>query len=102
MLALIKQTIRHAKDNSIDVSLYEAVLLVNGFGVTPLMELYLVYDIAKRLLEEKGVKIVRSLVGNYVACLDMAGCSITLSMMNDDLLALWVAPVHTTGLRWGC
>ena len=79
----------------------DALLLVNGFGGTPLMELYLIYDAARREVEKHGARVVRSLVGNYVTSLDMAGCSITLSMLDDELLALWDAPVETAALRWG-
>jgi phosphoenolpyruvate---glycerone phosphotransferase subunit DhaK len=77
-----------------------ALLLVNGFGGTPSLELYLVYDAARRILEKRGVMIARSLVGSYVTSLDMAGCSITLTMLDDRLTALWDAPVHTAALRW--
>ena len=77
-----------------------ALLLVNGFGGTPSLELYLMYDAARRILEKRGVTIVRSLVGSYVTSLEMAGCSITLSMFDDRLAALWDAPVHTAALRW--
>lgn len=79
----------------------DALLFVNGFGGTPAMELYLMYGIARRLLENAGVKVVRSLVGTYVTSLDMAGCSITAVMMDEEMLALWDQPVHTAGLRWG-
>jgi dihydroxyacetone kinase-like protein len=78
-----------------------ALLFVNGFGGTPAMELYLMYGIARSLLEQHGVNVVRSLVGSYVTSLDMAGCSITLAMMDDEMLRLWDQPVHTAGLRWG-
>jgi len=78
------------------------LLLVNGFGATPLMELYLMYDAARRALADSGVDIVRSLVGNYVTSLDMAGCSLTLTRMDDELLRYWDAPVRTAALRWGC
>lgn len=78
------------------------LLHVNGFGATPLMELYLVFDLAERLLQERGVDVVRSLVGNYTTSLDMAGCSITLTLLDDELIHLWDAPVHTANLRWGC
>ena len=77
------------------------LMLVNGFGGTPAMELYLMYDNARRVAERHGVTIVRSLVGNYVTSLDMAGCSVTLSRLDDDLARLWDAPVHTPALRWG-
>ena len=79
-----------------------ALLLVNGFGASPLMELTLMYDAARRAMTSSGVEVVRSLVGNYVTSLDMAGCSITLSLMDDEALSLWDAPVHTAALRWGC
>ena len=79
----------------------DALLLVNGFGGTPLMELYLMYDAVRRRLNGSGVTIARSLVGNYVTSLDMAGCSVTLSMLDDETKALWDAPVHTAALRWG-
>ncbi len=80
----------------------EAILLVNGFGATPAMELYLMYGRIKPLLEAAGVTVVRSLVGNYVTSLDMAGCSVTVTMLDDETKALWDAPVHTPALRWGC
>jgi phosphoenolpyruvate---glycerone phosphotransferase subunit DhaK len=78
-----------------------ALLLVNGFGGTPAMELYLVYENARRIAERHGLTIARSLVGSYVTSLEMAGCSITVSMLDDQLAALWDAPVHTAALRWG-
>ena len=78
-----------------------ALLFVNGFGGTPAMELYLMYNSARRLLEKQGVSIARSLVGSYVTSLDMAGCSITLSMLDEETTRLWDAPVHTAALRWG-
>jgi dihydroxyacetone kinase-like protein len=78
-----------------------ALLFVNGFGGTPSMELYLMYNSARRMFEKQGVTVVRSLVGSYVTSLDMAGCSITLAMLDDETAALWDAPVHTAALRWG-
>ena len=77
------------------------LLFVNGFGGTPSMELYLMYDAAARQLQKRGLDIARSLVGNYVTSLEMAGCSITLSRMDEEMLRLWDAPVHTAALRWG-
>ena len=79
----------------------EAILLVNGFGGTPAMELYVMYNAARRLLEKAGIRVARSLVGNYVTSLDMAGCSLTVTMLDAELIRLWDAPVHTVGLRWG-
>ena len=79
----------------------EAILLVNGFGGTPLMELYLMHHAAHKVVSGAGVRVVRSLVGNYVTSLDMAGCSITVCMLTDELKQLWDAPVHTPALRWG-
>jgi phosphoenolpyruvate---glycerone phosphotransferase subunit DhaK len=78
-----------------------ALLLVNGFGATPAMELYLMYNAARRLLADSGVTVARSIVGNYVTSLDMAGCSITLADLDEETLGLWDSPVHTAGLRWG-
>lgn len=79
----------------------EVLVLVNGFGGTPVMELYLMYNSARRLLEAGGARIVRSLVGSYVTSLDMAGCSITVSAFDAETVGLWDAPVHTASLRWG-
>ena len=79
----------------------EVILLVNGFGGTPLLELYLMVHAAQRRLAAAGVKAVRFLTGSYVTSLEMAGCSITISAMDDATLALWDAPVHTAALRWG-
>jgi dihydroxyacetone kinase-like protein len=79
----------------------DALLLVNGFGATPLMELYLMYNSARAQTEKHGARVVRSLVGNYVTSLDMAGCSITVSMLDEELAHLWDAAVETPALRWG-
>jgi dihydroxyacetone kinase-like protein len=79
----------------------DAIVLVNGFGGTPSMELYLMFDNAALLLERHGIRIARSLVGNYVTSLEMAGCSITVTIADQAMLALWDAPVHTSALRWG-
>lgn len=78
-----------------------ALLLLNGFGGTPSMELYLMYNAARKVAEKHGFSIRRSLVGNYVTSLDMAGCSVTLTRLDDELETYWDAPVHTAGLRWG-
>jgi len=84
-----------------DAAKGEALLFVNGFGATPAMELYVVYQAARRLLERAGLVVARSLVGNYVTSLDMAGCSVTVSLLDAERRALWDAPVHTPALRWG-
>jgi dihydroxyacetone kinase-like protein len=84
-----------------DVAQGDALLFVNGFGGTPEMELYLMYNSARRLLEKRGVAVSRSLVGSYVTSLDMAGCSITVTMLDGEIVGHWDAPVHTAGLRWG-
>ena len=78
----------------------EALLLVNGFGGTPTIELYLMYNAARRLLEKRGLRIARSLVGSYVTSLEMAGCSLTVSLLDAETSALWDAPVRTAALRW--
>lgn len=80
----------------------ESVLaFVNGMGGTPLIELYVVYNALHHILHGKNITIARSLVGNYITSLEMAGCSITLVRMDDELLKYWDAPVHTPALRWG-
>jgi phosphoenolpyruvate---glycerone phosphotransferase subunit DhaK len=79
----------------------QALLFVNGFGGTPAMELYLMYNAAAAQLAKHGITPVRSLVGSYVTSLDMAGCSITVTMLDDAIAKGWDAPVHTPALRWG-
>ena len=74
---------------------------VNGMGATPQIELYLMYHEIDQLLAKAGVTVIRSLVGSYITSLDMAGCSLTLLALDDELLRLWDAPVSTPGLRWG-
>jgi dihydroxyacetone kinase-like protein len=74
---------------------------VNGMGGTPLIELYIVYDALQRILKGKQITIARNLVGNYITSLEMAGCSITLLRLDDEMIKYWDAPVHTAALRWG-
>ena len=78
-----------------------SIVMLNGMGGSPLIELYLMYGEVAKLLEKAGVKIARNLVGNYITSLDMAGCSVTVLKADDELLGLWDAPVNTSGLRWG-
>ncbi|TDU73669.1 dihydroxyacetone kinase subunit DhaK [Streptomyces sp. KS 21] len=75
--------------------------LVNGMGATPLLELYGFHAEVARVLAARGVPVVRTLVGNYVTSLDMAGCSVTLCRADEEMLRLWDAPVQTAALRWG-
>ena len=79
----------------------DALLFINGFGGTPAMELYLMYHAAAKQLARHGIRPARSLVGNYVTSLDMAGCSITVTLLDDEIARGWDAPVHTPSLRWG-
>jgi dihydroxyacetone kinase-like protein len=74
---------------------------VNGMGGTPLIELYIVYRELDRFLQGRGIAIERRLIGNYITSLEMAGCSITLLKLDDELTRLWDAPVDTPALRWG-
>jgi dihydroxyacetone kinase-like protein len=78
----------------------EVLLLVNGFGGTPGMELYLMAHAARRILGRAGVTVTRSLTGSYVTSLEMAGCSLTVTALDTEMTALWDAPVHTAALRW--
>jgi dihydroxyacetone kinase-like protein len=74
---------------------------VNGLGGTPMIELYLLFNEVAKSLAGRGIEIGRNLVGNYITSLEMAGCSITLLRLDDELAALWDAPVKTAALRWG-
>jgi len=78
----------------------EVLLHVNGFGGTPLMELYMLYHLAGEHLREAGLVPVRSLVGNYTTSLEMAGASLTITLLDEELKSLWDAPVVTPALRW--
>ncbi|HCA84846.1 MAG TPA: dihydroxyacetone kinase subunit DhaK [Streptomyces sp.] len=100
-------TSREIADFAVDAVLEDlrpespVLVLVNGMGSTPLLELYGFNAEVQRVLGERGVSVARTLVGNYVTSLDMAGCSVTLCRMDEELLRLWDAPVATPGLRWG-
>jgi len=74
---------------------------VNGMGGTPQLELYLLYGEVERLLRDAGLQPARRLVGSYITSLEMAGASLTLLELDDELTTLWDAPVHTAALRWG-
>jgi len=79
----------------------EVLLFVNSMGGTPLIELYIIYRKAYEIATKHGLKVVRNLIGPYITSLEMAGTSITLLKMDEDLIKLWDAPVKTPGLRWG-
>ena len=79
----------------------DVIVMVNGLGATPLSELYLLFGEVAATLSGNGVGIARSLVGNYVTSLDMAGASITVCHADEEMLRLWDAPVRTVALRWG-
>ena len=78
----------------------DVLLFVNGFGGTPAIELYLMYNAARKIIGKRGLKVARSLVGSYVTSLEMAGCSITITLLDQKLTALWDDPIHTAALRW--
>lgn len=82
-----------------DYSGSQVAVLLNGLGGTPLMELYIMYNEVQRLLEEKGITVYKALVGNYMTSLEMAGCSVTLLKLDDELKAYLDAPCDTTGLK---
>jgi dihydroxyacetone kinase-like protein len=79
----------------------QAIVMVNGLGGTPLIELYVLFNEVVALLADRGIAVARNLVGNYVTSLDMAGASITVCRADAQLLSLWDAPVNTPALRWG-
>lgn len=77
------------------------IVMVNGMGGTPLIELYIVYNELAAIMNEKGIAIKGKLIGNYITSLEMQGCSITVVKASNEMLSLWSAPVHTPALRWG-
>jgi len=79
----------------------EVIVMVNGMGGTPLIELYIVYSKLSRICADQGITISRNLIGNYITSLEMAGMSITMLKLDEEMKALWDAPVKTAGLRWG-
>jgi dihydroxyacetone kinase-like protein len=79
----------------------QVIAMVNGMGGTPLLELYVIYHELDRICQRRGLVIARNLVGNYITSLEMAGCSISLLRVNEELINLWDDPVHTPALRWG-
>jgi dihydroxyacetone kinase-like protein len=79
----------------------EVLAFVNGMGGTPLIELYIVYNALHDYLQGRGIRIARNLIGSYITSLEMAGCSITLLRLDEELTRLWDAPVDTIALRWG-
>jgi dihydroxyacetone kinase-like protein len=99
---IVEQLAGHIQQE-LNLQVGQRVLLhINGFGATPLLELHLVYEVAWQYLQKLGVVVERSLVGNYTTSLDMAGCSLTVTVLDDELIGLWDAPVNTAALRWGC
>lgn len=81
----------------------QSVLLhINGFGGTPLVELHLMYELAWQYCQQRGLNVQRSWVGNFTTSLDMAGCSLTMTLLDDELTQLWDSPVNTAAMRWGC
>jgi dihydroxyacetone kinase-like protein len=79
----------------------KVLAFVNGMGGTPLVELYVVYNALAKILDGRGITVARNLVGNYITSLEMAGCSITILRLDDELTKYWDAPVLTPALRWG-
>jgi phosphoenolpyruvate---glycerone phosphotransferase subunit DhaK len=79
----------------------EVLPFVNGMGGTPQIELYVLYGEVERALRQRGLVPARRLVGSYITSLEMAGASLTLLELDDELASLWDAPVHTAALRWG-
>ncbi len=79
----------------------KVLAFVNGMGGTPLIELYVIFAELKKILDGRGITIARNLVGSYITSLEMAGCSITLLRLDDELTKYWDAPVLTPALRWG-
>jgi dihydroxyacetone kinase-like protein len=79
----------------------DLLVMVNGMGGTPLLELYLVFNEVRRYVEGHGARVARNLVGNYITSLEMQGFSVTVCQLTDTLTRLWDTPVDTPALRWG-
>lgn len=77
----------------------EVAVLINGSGATPLMELYVLYNEVYKLLSTKGIKIIKSFVGEYMTSLEMAGASISLLKLDSELKELILAPANTVALK---
>lgn len=99
--SIVDRVLPHIVDDVPFTSGDEVLLFVNGMGGTPLVELYIVFRRAAELLAEQGISVTRTLVGNFTTSLEMQGFSITVLKLDDELTALWDAPVHTAALRWG-
>jgi len=98
---MIDAILADLKEKNVQTNSSEVLLLVNGYAGTPLSELYLLFDVAAKNLKARGIKIIRSLVGNFTTALDMAGASLTLCVLDDEIKNHWDAPVLTPALRWG-
>ena len=98
---MIDAILADLNEKNVQINSSEVLLLVNGYAGTPLSELYLLFDVAAKNLKARGIKIARSLVGNYTTALDMAGASLTLCVLDDEIKNHWDAPVLTPALRWG-
>jgi len=98
---MIDAILADLNEKNVQTNSSEVLLLVNGYAGTPLSELYLLFDVAAKNLKARGIKIARSLVGNYTTALDMAGASLTLCVLDDEIKNHWDAPVLTPALRWG-
>ena len=79
----------------------QLLVLVNGLGGTPLGELYLLFNSTRLWLQQRDLHVARPLVGSLTTSLEMAGASITLCVLDDEMTAHWDSPVHAPGLRWG-
>jgi len=99
---IVEQLAGHIQDELNPQADQSILLHVNGFGATPLVELHLIYELAWQFWRQRGLSIQRSLVGNFTTSLDMAGCSLTLTLLDEEMLHFWDAPVNTAALRWGC
>ncbi|MGH1429162.1 MAG: dihydroxyacetone kinase subunit DhaK [Arenicella sp.] len=97
---LTRMMVQQVVEKIADVKSKNVLLFVNGLGGAPMVELYIIYEQASQILEEMGFRVIRSLVGNYVTTLSLNGCSITVSVLDEECLAYWDAPVKTPHLQW--
>lgn len=77
----------------------EVVLMVNGLGGTPLQELYILNRAVRKILDEENIRVYKTMVGNYMTSIDMAGASVTLLKLDQELKSLLDAPANTPALK---
>ena len=102
-ISSVNNTVDHLVGKILDEGIYaegdEVAIMVNGMGATPLSELFIANLRVKEILDEKKIKIAKTVVGNYMTSLDMAGFSVTLLKLDDELKGYLNAPADTPAYK---